>query len=98
MDTDALCAVILVKGERKNQACNRKSIVVNSDGTRLCRLHHNMELKRPHNPYVDNEYPLRLENGAVECEQGSVQMSLLHPSLAEELRAYIMEGSVPSDG
>lgn len=56
------CNVILTKGERKNQTCNRKVVeildidgnIINQNET-LCKIHKNLEDKRPFNPFVDNE-------------------------------------------
>lgn len=77
------CEIILVKGKRKNRSCNRKAITVTKDGTHLCKLHHEMELKRPYNPYTEHEYAItQVDEGSLVYSKGSLQLDGLHPKLA----------------
>lgn len=62
------CSMILLKGKRKNHTCNRK-VVTGSD---LCKIHHDIELKKPYNPYVDQEFPIEFtEDGITSSSSAS---------------------------
>lgn len=46
------CSVLLVRGPRKNLLCN-KNVFIDSDV--YCKKHYFVEIKRPFNPYSNNE-------------------------------------------
>ena len=81
-----LCQVLLVKGKRKNQSCNRKAVAALKDHTLLCKLHCDLEVKRPYNPYIHHEYELTLlDDERVYSDNGSLLLSRLHPTLVPRI-------------
>lgn len=62
-DIEDGCNLIMIKGERKSLPCNRKI----TDITRkLCKLHSLNEINRPYNPYIDNEFDIKINNDVIE--------------------------------
>lgn len=83
----AACSMMLVKGDRKNLTCGRKVTAVNTEGYGLCKLHYDLELKKPYNPYKESEYPFFfIDDGKrLSCISGELAVSELHPQLVEHL-------------
>jgi hypothetical protein len=75
-DKSTSCTVILTKGERKNQSCNRKII----EGGKLCKIHQNLEDKRPYNPYIEKESDVIINKKAI-SNLGELDMNKMHPRI-----------------
>jgi hypothetical protein len=56
------CNVLIVRGARKNLLCNKNVFI---DSEVYCKKHYFVEIKRPYNPFLDNEKDVENNNGTL---------------------------------